>query len=256
MELPLVRAVVPRIDVLAEAGSTNAELRASADEVAAWPHLSTVITDNQTAGRGRLDRTWTAPAGTSLAVSVLLRRLPSRVDLRGWIPLAAGAAMADAVADQLPEHAVEVKWPNDVLVDGRKICGILAEATTEAVIVGTGVNTTMTPDQLPVPSATSFAVLGVDVDVDLLLVRYLTGLDGLVSALAASDDALLSGLHAEVIRRCATIGLAVRVSLPGDRLLEGVAVALDGEGRLVVRADGVDHAVSAGDVVHVRASRA
>lgn len=254
MELPLARAVAARIEVLPEAGSTNAVLRAAAEDASGWPHLSVLLTDNQTAGRGRLDRTWTAPAGASLAVSVLLRRLPARVDLRGWVPLAAGVAMADAVADQLPEHEVVVKWPNDVLVDGRKICGILAEADADAVIVGTGVNTAMTSAQLPVPSATSFAVLGVEVDADRLISRYLTRLDQLVGALAASDDALSSGLHAEVVRRCATIGLAVRVSLPGDRLLDGVAVALDDEGRLVVRADGAVHAVSAGDVVHVRPS--
>lgn len=254
MRLPQSRAVAPRIEVLPEAGSTNAVLRGSTDDAAAWPHLSVVITDNQTAGRGRLGRTWTAPPGASLAISVLLRRLPSRPDLRAWIPLAAGAAMADAVADQLPEHAVAVKWPNDVLIDGRKICGILAEATADAVVVGSGVNTAMTGDQLPVPSATSFAVLGVEVDVDRLLARYLTGLDRLMAELAASEDATTSGLHAAVVRRCATIGLAVRVSMPGDRALEGVAVALDGEGRLVVLAGGAEHAISAGDVVHVRAS--
>lgn len=68
--------------------------------------------------------------------------------------------MADAVAAQLPARAVGVKWPNDVLVDERKICGILAEATSDAIIVGAGVNTAMTAEQLPVPTATSFAVEG------------------------------------------------------------------------------------------------
>lgn len=251
MDLPLARSVASRIDVLADAGSTNAVLRASSDDALAWPHLSVLLTENQTAGRGRLDRAWTAPPGASLAVSILLRRLPT-VEARGWIPLAAGVAMADAIAEQLPERSVDVKWPNDVLVGGRKICGILAEATRDAVIVGTGVNTAMTGEELPVPTATSFAVEGVAVDADRLLARYLGALDALVSALATSGDAVSSGLHAAVVRRCATIGSAVRVSLPGDRVLEGLAVAIDADGRLVVRADGVDHAVSAGDVVHVR----
>ncbi len=245
-------ATASRLEVLAETGSTNADLRDRADDVERWPHLSALITRNQTAGRGRLDRTWVAPDGASLAISVLLRALPADAAARGWIPLAAGAAMAEAVAAQLPGHDVAVKWPNDVLVDGRKICGILAEATTDAVIVGSGVNTAMTAEQLPVPTATSFAVLGVDVDEDRLVAEYLRALDAHISALAATDDAVASGLHAAVTARCATLGVAVRVSLPGERLLEGVATALDAQGRLLVSADGSVHAVSAGDVVHVR----
>lgn len=246
------RATASRLEVLAQTGSTNADLRERSDDVEHWPHLSALITRNQTAGRGRLDRTWLAPDGASLAISILLRALPTDPAARGWIPLAAGAAMAEAVAAQLPGHEVAVKWPNDVLVDGRKICGILAEATTDAVIVGSGVNTAMTAEQLPVPTATSFAALGVEVDEDLLVADYLRALDGHISALAAADDAVASGLHGAVTARCTTLGLAVRVSLPGDQTLEGVATALDAEGRLVVSADGAVRAVSAGDVVHVR----
>lgn len=249
---PSAHRVASRLEVLDTAGSTNADLRERAEDSDAWPHLSVLITRNQTAGRGRLDRTWVAPGGASLAISVLLRDLPADVDARGWIPLAAGAAMADAVAAQLPAHDVAVKWPNDVLVDGRKICGILAEATADAVIVGAGVNTAMTAEQLPVPTATSFAVLGVDVDEDLLIADYLRNLDAHLSALAAAGDAVASGLQAAVAARCATLGLTVRVTLPGDRTLEGVATALDAVGRLVVSADAAEHAIAAGDVVHVR----
>ncbi|MCI1020181.1 biotin--[acetyl-CoA-carboxylase] ligase [Microbacterium sp. C5A9] len=252
VELPHLRSIAARVEVIAEAGSTNAMLRELAADVDAWPHLSVLLTDDQTAGRGRLDRQWTAPAGTALAVSVLLRRLPVVAEARGWIPLAAGLAMAEAVADQAEAHTVSVKWPNDVLVDGRKICGILAEATGDAVIVGTGVNTTMTAAQLPVPTATSFAVLGIDVQVDRLLARYLEGLDQALVGLVATGDAGISGLHAAVSARCGTLGQQVRVLLPGDRALEGTAVSLDSEGRLVVREGDALHAVSAGDVVHVR----
>lgn len=252
-DLPRARGTAARLEVLRQTGSTNADLRDRAGDAEQWPHLSALVTRNQTAGRGRLDRTWVAPDGSSLAISVLLRALPVDPAARGWIPLAAGAAMAEAVAAQLPTHDVAVKWPNDVLVDGRKICGILAEATTDAVVVGSGINTAMTIEQLPVPTATSFAVLGVDVDEDLLIADYLAALDGHIAALAASGDAVASGLHGAVTARCATLGLSVRVSLPGDRALEGVATALDEEGRLlVVSVDGVAHAVSAGDVVHVR----
>lgn len=251
MELTAARTVASRLEVLPEIGSTNAELSERAADADAWPHLSVLLTDTQTAGRGRLDRSWTAPPGASLAVSVLLRRLPDDPDARGWIPLAAGLAMTEAIAEQLPEHRVAVKWPNDVLVEGRKICGILAQATPDAVIVGTGVNTAMTSTELPVPTATSFAVLGVRADADRLISTYLRALDRLISGLAEAG-AVAGGLHAAVSARCATIGLEVRVTLPGDRMLEGTAVAVDPAGRLVVLSAGEHVAVSAGDVVHVR----
>lgn len=252
MDLPLTAAVASRLEVLTEAGSTNDILSERARDSPSTPHLSVVLTDNQTAGRGRLGRSWTSAPGASLAVSVLLRRLPSAADSRGWIPLAAGVAMADAIAEQLPDHDVAVKWPNDILVDGRKICGILAQATQDAVVVGTGVNTAMTGSELPVPTATSFAILGVEADADRLLATYLRALDQLVAELAGAGDAVSSGLHAAATERCATIGLDVRVSLPGDSVLVGRATGLDVDGRLVVQAEGGDTSISAGDVVHVR----
>ena len=252
MELPRTLDIAGRLETVASTGSTNADLRGHAFDERAWPHLSVVITADQTAGRGRLDRTWTAPPGTALAISVLLRRLPADPAARGWIPLVAGAAMADAVAAQLDGHDVTVKWPNDVLVDDRKICGILAETAGDAVIVGAGVNTAMTADQLPVPTATSFAVLGTEVDPDRLLADYLRQLGEHVASLTASDDAVRSGLHALVTQRCATLGRRVRVVLPGDRILDGEATGLDVDGRLLVTVEGVEQAVSAGDVVHAR----
>jgi BirA family biotin operon repressor/biotin-[acetyl-CoA-carboxylase] ligase len=252
MDFPLAHTIVPRLEVLTRTGSTNADLRAHAGDAVGWPHLSTIVTRDQTAGRGRLDRSWVAPEGSALAVSVLLRTLPAEPAARGWVPLAAGVAMSEAVAAQLPEHDVRVKWPNDVLVDGRKICGILAEATADAVVVGAGVNTAMTVEQLPVSTATSFAALGIEVDEDGLLAAYLTVLDDLLSALLAADDAGASGLHAAATARCSTIGQPVRVSMPAGRILEGVATGLDPEGRLLVSTGGHPQAISAGDVVHVR----
>lgn len=251
IDFPLACAIAPRVQLVAHTGSTNADLRAHEDD-ADWPHLSTLVTRNQTAGRGRLDRTWVAPDGSALAISVLLRSLPADPAVRGWIPLAAGVAMSEAIAGQLPQHDVAVKWPNDVLVEGRKICGILAEATAGAVVVGAGVNTAMTVEQLPVPTATSFAVLGVDADDDQLLAGYLEALDRHLSALVATEDAVASGLHGAVTDRCATLGKAVRVSMPAGRIVEGVATAIDAEGRLLVMSEGEEHAISAGDVVHVR----
>ncbi|REJ07600.1 biotin--[acetyl-CoA-carboxylase] ligase [Microbacterium bovistercoris] len=247
MDLPRAAAVAARLDFVPQSPSTNAELRAAAEGA---PHLTVLLTDHQTAGRGRLDRTWITPPGSALAISVLLRELPADPAARGWVPLIAGLAMADAVGAQLPAHEVGVKWPNDVLVDERKICGILAEATPDAVIVGSGVNTAMTAAQLPVPTATSFAALGAVADADRLVADYVSGLDTWITALAA--DPASARVHDAVTARCLTIGRQVRVELPGGGELRGLAIRLDADGRLVVEADGAEHPVSAGDVVHVR----
>lgn len=252
---PLAAAVSPRLHVVESADSTNAMLlRAATDEPDGHPHLSVVLTRDQRAGRGRLDRTWTAPPECALAVSVLLHVGAVPVHARGWIPLIAGVAMCRAIGDQLHGHEVALKWPNDVLVDGRKICGILAEVLPtdpHAVVVGAGVNTTMSSAELPVPTATSFAAVGETADEDRLLADFLTGLRDRVAALAVAGCAP-DALRDEVAGLCATIGSDVAVSLPDGTTLEGHATGLDADGRLVVDVLGVETVVGAGDVVHVR----
>ena len=172
---------------------------------------------------------------------------------RGWIPLLAGEAMVRAVAAQAPDIEVGLKWPNDVLVEGRKISGILAEvlpADPFAVIVGAGVNTSMTSADLPVPTATSFEAMGRVVDEDRLVADYLEGLRDGVAALAAT---LTAPAVKEAVRAaCTTLGRVVTVSLPDGSVLAGTAERIDDDGRLVVRAEGVEAVVAAGDVVHVR----
>lgn len=252
MHLPRTAALADPLIVLESCGSTNAELRARVVGGEHLGHFAVLLTDSQTAGRGRLDRTWTTPAGSALAVSVLLRDLPVHADARGWIPLAAGVAMTDAIAAQLADRSVGLKWPNDVMVDGRKICGILAEVTAHGVIVGSGVNTAMVEAELPVPTATSFAALGADADIDRLLSDYLAGLRSLIGALAREGDASASGLHAAAEQRCLSIGREVEVSMPHGETLRGRAVGLQGDGCLVVDVDGAERAVASGDVVHAR----
>ncbi|UYK39258.1 biotin--[acetyl-CoA-carboxylase] ligase [Microbacterium terricola] len=255
---PRAAALSPRLQVIDSTGSTNADLVAAVShDPGAHPHLSVMLTHDQRSGRGRLDRSWTAPPGTALAVSVLVRVGDLPVSARGWIPLIAGGAMVRAVRDQLrgTGHSAELKWPNDVLLDGGKLCGILAEVVPkhpEAVVIGAGINTTMSPADLPVATATSFAAIGVTVDEDRLLADWLTGLSGQLAALAdAGGDAGASGVLEDVSALCATVGGAVRVSLPDGSTLEGTAVRIDAEGRLVVAAP-EEIPVSAGDVVHVR----
>jgi len=252
---PRAAAVSPRLHIAPSVDSTNKKLLTDAfDDPEGHPHLSVVLTRDQRAGRGRLDRTWVTPPDSALAVSVLLRVEAVPTSARGWIPLVAGAAMTSAVRDQLEGREVGLKWPNDVLVGGFKICGILAEVMPgdpHTVVVGAGVNTRMTAAELPVPTATSFAALARTADEDRLLADYLTGLRDAVAALAVGGTVADAAMQA-VREVCTTLGSDVSVSLPDGSTLIGTAQRIDDEGRLVVEAAGVTHVVSAGDVVHVR----
>ncbi|MEP6843707.1 MAG: biotin--[acetyl-CoA-carboxylase] ligase [Pseudolysinimonas sp.] len=259
---------VPQLLWRDSAGSTNTELVRLAAH-SDLPAFTTLVTTDQTAGRGRLDRAWVAPAGTALAVSVLVRSatpsgLPVEAEWLGWLPLAAGAAMADAVAAVLPSGPrVGVKWPNDVQIEGRKVCGILSELVPSGVgvvgvgvVIGAGVNVTMSTEQLPVPTAISLVLAGADEHelFDRVLAAYLNSLTSLVTALwKHAGDADVSGLRAAVVARCTTIGREVRVELPGGAQLLGQATGIDHLGRLEVRDDGGRvRPVAAGDIVHLR----
>jgi BirA family biotin operon repressor/biotin-[acetyl-CoA-carboxylase] ligase len=265
MMLPASAARVPLLIQLPSIESTNTELVRRAGETT-LPPFTTLVTSDQTAGRGRRGRSWVAPAGTSLAISVLLRPTahdgsPLDPSEFSWLSLAAGVAMTDAVASVLPASArarVGVKWPNDVQVGARKICGILGELLPggDGVVIGAGVNVAMTAEQLPVPTATSLVIedaAGGDLE-DRVLSSYLTSLVELVESYGRHDgNAETSGLRGAAIERCTTIGRTVRAELPGGDELVGTAVAIDALGRLEIRAEsGRVDAVAAGDIVHLR----
>ena len=238
---PLSSAVTPRLVEAPFTGSTNADLVAALRGGEQWPHLGVLLTRDQRGGRGRLDRAWLAPAGSSLAVSVAIDAARIPASRRGWIPLLAGTAMAGAAGEQL--DGVGVKWPNDLLVGGRKLCGILAEvATADRIVVGAGINTRMTAEQLPVETATSFEVLGVEVDEDRLLAGYLTRLGALLDTLERGS------VRDDVREACITLGQRVTAHLPGGDTLTGTATGLAEDGRLEI--DGTP--VGAGDIVHLR----
>ena len=182
------------------------------------PLGSIVVADEQTAGRGRLDRRWEAPRGTGLHATFVVAPHP-------LTSLAAGVAAADACG-----RSIRLKWPNDLLLDGKKVGGILVEGGAGRHFVGIGVNLTWAP-----PGA---AQLGVDRDE--LLDRLAAALP---AALAEPLDALLDRWRA----LAATLGRRVRVELPGGSF-EGVAEDIAADGALIV---GGRH-VHAGDVVHLR----
>jgi BirA family biotin operon repressor/biotin-[acetyl-CoA-carboxylase] ligase len=236
--------------VVPSTGSTNTDLLALARD-AAVPSFTTVATFDQTSGRGRLDRSWVAPAGVALAVSVLVRDA-LRSPVASWVPLLAGVAMTETL-DELRPGAVGLKWPNDVLLEERKVCGILVELTPAGdAVVGAGVNLRQTEAQLPVPTATSLELAGIAVDdavIDGMLAGYLGRLRAALESPAPADE-----VRERVTRRCSTIGRRVRIETPDGGLLTGTASGLDRAGRLEVRDDdGATRAVAVGDVIHARA---
>jgi BirA family transcriptional regulator, biotin operon repressor / biotin---[acetyl-CoA-carboxylase] ligase len=254
VDLPRAAALLARLDVVSEAASTNTELVAAVTaDPDAWPAPAALVTDHQRAGRGRLGRAWSARAGESLAISVLLRpRVPA--ERLGWLSLAAGAAMTEALRGLGVDASS--KWPNDVLIGGRKVCGVLAEALPgfRGVVIGAGLNHRIPAEALPVPTATSLAIEGGPTDPDLLIAAYLERLLALVGAFeAAAGEPEASGLRAAVLAASGTIGREVRVDLPSGPIT-GTAVDVDGEGRIVVDRGPVlgRTACATGDVEHLR----
>jgi BirA family transcriptional regulator, biotin operon repressor / biotin---[acetyl-CoA-carboxylase] ligase len=247
------------LEVVDQTGSTNADLLAAARTGADGGAV--LVAEEQTAGRGRLDRSWQSQPGAALTFSVLLRPTGVPPAYRGWLPLLTGVATASALR-AATGVAVSLKWPNDVLgaadADGRagKLAGILAEQAGDAIVVGIGLNVSAERDELPSDQATSLWLEGAaDLSRDGILIDIARELE--VWYLRWTDDpkageAQSSGLHAAYCDACSTIGREVRVELPGGGTLTGQAVGVDGLGRLVLSASGGEHAVSAGDVVHVR----
>jgi BirA family transcriptional regulator, biotin operon repressor / biotin---[acetyl-CoA-carboxylase] ligase len=245
------------LTVVPETGSTNEDLVAAAR--AGAPEGIVLAAERQTRGRGRLGRQWLSEPGAALTFSVLLRPRAVPQAARGWLPLLTGVAV---VAGIRAETGLDVglKWPNDVLAGSAKIAGILAEQSGDAVVVGTGLNVAGGPPagagRGAPPPPTSLTDLGLaSVNRTALLAAILRELEHwyLRWAMARpAGDAVSSGLRAEYLRHCRTIGLDVRVELPGGAILSGRACDVDSAGRLLVAAGDRIQPVSSGDVVHVR----
>jgi BirA family transcriptional regulator, biotin operon repressor / biotin---[acetyl-CoA-carboxylase] ligase len=245
------------VDVTAVTGSTNADLLARAAD--SEPEGAVLAAEQQDAGRGRMGRSWVAPPRAALTFSMLLRPRDVPPARRGWLSLLAGVAAASSVRAVAGVDAT-LKWPNDVLVRGAKLGGILAEAAGQAVVVGIGLNVSTGPDELPPPgpgalAATSLRLSGSDrLDREALLADLLAGFERRYRAWCqVLGDAERSGLHAEYTRLSATLGRRVRVERPGGQHLTGLATGVDPDGRLLVREPpAAELAVAAGDVVHLR----
>jgi BirA family biotin operon repressor/biotin-[acetyl-CoA-carboxylase] ligase len=253
------------LQVVAETGSTNADLGAAARAGAAEGAI--LIAERQTAGKGRLNRSWLAPARAALTFSVLLRPAVPAARL-GWLPLLAGVALAEAVG-RLAMVEAGLKWPNDLLIGDAKVAGILATSpgisatgrsavaaqNGAAVVLGIGLNVSQRADELPpragnAPPATSLALAdAVCTDREPLLRAILRRLAERYSGWAAAGgDPDAGGLRARYRELCRTLGRQVRAELPGGEVIAGVASDVDEDGRLVMGG----RTVAAGDVIHLR----
>jgi BirA family transcriptional regulator, biotin operon repressor / biotin---[acetyl-CoA-carboxylase] ligase len=217
---------------VAETGSTNADLFAAA--MADAPDRTVLAADHQTAGRGRLDRRWEAPPGSNLLVSLLLRDVPDHPQLLSQRVALAALSACGVAAGVEPT----VKWPNDIMLHGRKLAGVLAQSGTSVsgpfVVCGIGINVGWAPE--------GAARLGDAITPKALLRTLLEEFDA-----QPADVGALYRAH------LATVGQQVRVELPGDRVLVGRAVDVEPDGRLVVLDEcAISHRLDTGDVVHLR----
>lgn len=270
MKLTQTAALGIPVHWLDETPSTNVTLEQMWGADPALPHETLIVTDRQTAGRGRQGRGWEMPAGRAIAASLLVR------DVTGispsWLPLITGSAVVRATQPWFPDARIGVKWPNDVHVVGQsklgvklgaKLNGILCQLLGDgSAIVGVGTNLLLTEDELPTERAGSWLTEGAGVGafdtvhseagvalVDEYLAAWMTEMRALLELAASAPEQLQRVIATD----SATLGTQVRVMLPGGGVLTGIAVRLASDGALVVRRDdGVEEAVHAGDVEHLR----
>lgn len=241
-------SLVTRVEWHERCSSTNAIAGAAAG--AGLPAGLLVLADEQTAGRGRHGRTWSAPPATSLLLSLLLRPqvAPAATSL---VPLLAGMVLAETVSRHLPDHHVTVKWPNDLLVDGRKAAGLLAEARDDAVVLGLGVNIDWRGITRPaeLADATSVAeAAGHDVDRWRVLAGFIGMLSQRYDFWQQMPTAFLDGYR----QWSSTIGRQVRVHRLDGTQLDGEATGVGDDGALHVRTEAGAVSVNEGDVEHLR----
>jgi BirA family transcriptional regulator, biotin operon repressor / biotin---[acetyl-CoA-carboxylase] ligase len=250
-ELTGPRSPWRRLDVVDETGSTNADLIARAaagDDIAG----SVLLAEHQTAGRGRGGRTWSGVPRALITMSVGISVEGVGEECWGWLPLLSGIAVVDAVAATTNVKA-GLKWPNDVIADGGKLAGILAEVASRQpiVVVGVGLNVTLQPDEIGEPGATSLTALGATVDRSELVRHLLAHLALRVGGWRDSggvSEALIDDYRA----RSVTIGSRVRALLPGGSEIVGTAVSIDRHGRLSIDTGADTATIAAGDIVHLR----
>ena len=232
-----------RVSVVEVTGSTQDDI---SKRVSAGLALNgeVLATEFQSAGKGRLDRKFDAPASTALLFSFYIEPQREKSEW-GFIPLLAGLAMAYTLNERDRGCTITLKWPNDLIVEDKKVGGIIAQVTPQGVIVGIGVNVSMSQEELPVSHATSLALQGfADLDRNSILATFLDVFEDLFLRWQSGED-----LRHLYLQASATVGRSIRVELPGRAHIDGVATDISAQGELILM-DG--YHVSVGDVVHLR----
>jgi BirA family biotin operon repressor/biotin-[acetyl-CoA-carboxylase] ligase len=232
-----------RVSVVEVTGSTQDDLTQLVAEKKA-SNGDVIATEFQSAGRGRLDRKFDAPAASALMFSLYIEPQREKSDW-SFLPLLTGLSAIFAIMKLDPESLPTLKWPNDILLGDGKVGGIIAQVSGDGVIIGVGINVGMTEEELPVPHATSLALQQYStLDRNLILSTLLTTFEELFTRWQSGED--LRHLYKE---RSATIGCDIRIELPDGTHKNGKAVDVTPAGELILE-DG--SRVTVGDIVHLR----
>lgn len=229
-----------RVSVVDVTASTQTDLAALARSGKAKPG-DVIAANYQSAGRGRLSRTFEAPKNSALLFSFYIEPKRKKDDW-GWIALIAGVSVAQA----LDEVKATVKWPNDILVNEKKISGLIAEIVGDGVVIGIGINVGMSLEELPVLTATSLAIEGVSkTHRNEILAKVLAQFESNFNTWDEGDNSIAQ-IYTSL---SSTLGTKVQIHYPNEKIEKGTAVAISPRGELVL--DTGSH-VQAGDVVHLR----
>lgn len=241
MQLAQSQKAFPSLRYLDSVDSTNLELLRGYQP--STPEFTVVTAGEQTAGLGRLGRTWVSEPGTSISISVLLR--PTELDQAGFATLLAANSVHRALTDLTGSEQISIKWPNDILIGQRKVCGILAQLHDSALILGIGINLrkqNSAPEQ-----ATALDEL-VDASPDNVVLAVLTELRVRWEAFKLQGPAP----ELQYLRNhCSTLGTKVRAELPGGEMIIGIAKSITAAGHLVIDAE-TEVELAAADVWHLR----
>jgi len=227
-----------RVSTVEEIDSTQNYLRTSN------PKPGDLITaEYQSAGRGRLDRSFVAVKSTALLFSFYVEP-KIKIEEISFLPLLVGSIIAQSINELTQSKDFNCKWPNDIIFKNRKVAGILAEKFGDGVIVGVGINVSTSEEQLPVSHASSIFILtGKTLDRNLLLAKILNQLTTELRAWESGED--LTNSYRQI---SATLGKAVRIELPGGESIEAIAQDIDSSGALHL--DG-GQIITVGDVIHL-----
>lgn len=237
----MAQGAYAQVEVVEEIDSTNAELLRRAAGAQEPAHLTALLAEHQTEGRGRrhpregAPRQWIAPPRTSLIASVLVKSPPEAANRRTMLGLVWALAAVEALDLALPGQA-GLKWPNDVMAAGRKLGGVLAGATRGGnVVVGIGLNVRQTEEELPGGQAVSLALAGApDVDRTWLAIAVLSAAATWYERWARNDLRLLETAAGRMV----TLGRESRVELPDGQTVTGLAEGIEPDGSLRLRQPG------------------